>query len=90
MLQEKMKIALVYNKVNEFSIGAIIEEIISKTSIAYEHFPTTQAADIPRRFDLYFRIDHGDYKHDIPESLRPAVFYAIDAHLKKPYKTATI
>jgi len=52
----------------------------------YIHFWTERSSDIPMEFDPYFRIDRGDYKYDIPDDLRPSVFYAIDTHLDKPYK----
>jgi len=81
-----MKIALIYNKENEATTGSYIEKAIKDAGIDYAHFWTQNAGNIPKEFDLYFRIDHGDYKYDIPEGLHPAVFYAIDTHLKKPYK----
>ena len=81
-----MKIALIYNKENEATTGAYIEKVIQNLHIDYEHFWTQHASDIPKNFDLYLRIDHGDYKYDIPEDLHPAVFYVIDTHLDKPYR----
>ncbi|MDO8603483.1 MAG: glycosyltransferase [Candidatus Omnitrophota bacterium] len=81
-----MKIALIYNKENEFTTGAYIEKVIKNAGIEYAHFWTQSSCDIPKEFDLYFRIDHGDYKYDIPADLHPSAFYAIDTHLKKPYK----
>ncbi|UCD15925.1 MAG: glycosyltransferase [Candidatus Omnitrophota bacterium] len=81
-----MKIALIYNKDCEFTTGVHIEKVIKDAAIDYTHFWTKDAHCIPGEFDLYFRIDHGDYKYDIPQNLRPAVFYVIDTHLKKPYK----
>ena len=81
-----MKIALIYNKESEHTTGVYLEKAIKAAGIPYEHFWTEHASSIPKEFDLYFRIDHGDYKYDIPLDLRPAVFWAIDTHLKKPYK----
>ncbi|MFC1514296.1 glycosyltransferase [Candidatus Omnitrophota bacterium] len=81
-----MKIALIYNKSGGFSPITSFDEVIKNAGIHVEHFWTKDAHAIPKKFDLYFRIDHGDYKYDLPDSLRPAVFYAIDTHLKKPYK----
>ncbi|MBN2120464.1 MAG: glycosyltransferase [Candidatus Omnitrophica bacterium] len=81
-----MKIAVIYNKANQYNTAVFIEEVIRESGIRYEHFFTQDAASIPRQFDLYLRIDHGDYKHDLPGDLHPAVFYAIDTHLKKPYR----
>jgi len=41
---------------------------------------------IPANYDLYFRIDHGDYEHDLPAYLKPKVFWALDTHLKHPFR----
>jgi len=81
-----MKIALIYNKPDESTTGAYIEKVFQQARINYQHFWTERAGEIPKDFDLYFRIDHGDYKYDLPKSLHPAVFYVIDTHLKKPFK----
>ena len=81
-----MKIALIYNKPSEFGAPQSIERAIKETGVCYQHFWTKDSDQIPREFDLYLRLDHGDYKDDIPKDLRPSVFYAIDTHLKKPYK----
>ncbi len=81
-----MKIALIYNKENESTTGAYLEKVIRESGLDYRHFWTRDAATISGDFDLYLRIDHGDYKYDIPAHLHPAVFYVIDTHLKKPYR----
>ena len=81
-----MRIALIYNKDCEFTAGATIEDVIKEAGISYEHFWTRDSLAIAREFDLYLRIDHGDYKYDLPVDLHPAVFYVVDTHLKKPYK----
>ncbi|MBU2265902.1 MAG: hypothetical protein KJ977_02575, partial [Candidatus Omnitrophica bacterium] len=81
-----MRIALIYNKDNKSTTGIYIEKVLQENKIDYSHFWTKDANNIPKKFDLYLRIDHGDYKYDIPKDLHPAVFYVIDTHLKKPYK----
>ncbi|MBU0694084.1 MAG: glycosyltransferase [Candidatus Omnitrophica bacterium] len=81
-----MRVALIYNKECECTIGIFIEKVIKNAGIACTHFWTKDSHTIPKEFDLYFRIDHGDYKYDIPKDLHPSIFYAIDTHLKKPYK----
>jgi spore maturation protein CgeB len=81
-----MRIALIYNKETEATTACYIERVMKKLGMDYVHFWTKDSSNIPQEFDLYFRIDHGDYKYDIPDSLRPAVFYAIDTHLEKPYR----
>jgi len=81
-----MRIALIYNKENEATTACYVERVMKKLGMDYVHFWTQDSSRIPQGFDLYFRIDHGDYKYDIPDSLRPAVFYALDTHLEKPYR----
>ncbi|MBP7087905.1 MAG: glycosyltransferase family 1 protein [Candidatus Omnitrophica bacterium] len=81
-----MRLALIYNKENDSTLGAYIERVLKESSINCTHFWTSAAEQIPFGYDLYFRIDHGDYKYDISDKLRPAIFYAVDTHLKKPYR----
>lgn len=81
-----MKLALIYNKDSKSTTGAYIEKVIKQAGIDWTAFGIEDFSPIPKGFDLYFRIDHGDYKYNIGEDLHPAVFYVIDTHLKKPYK----
>lgn len=81
-----MKIALIRDKESESTSAAYIEKVIKRTGINYSVFGVEDFSSIPKGLDLYFRIDHGDYKYDISDQLHPAVFYVIDTHLKKPYK----
>ncbi len=80
-----MKLALIFNKDREDTIGNYFERAASQMGIGFDHFWTSDG-DIPAGYDLYLRIDHGDYKYDIPEHLKPSAFYAIDTHLEKPYR----
>ncbi len=80
-----MKIALVFNKDRQDTTGVYLEKALRKSPHTVDHFWTQDAHKIPARYDLYLRIDHGDYKYDIPEHLRPSAFYAIDTHLDKPF-----
>jgi len=81
-----MKIGLIYNKDVPLTTGTYIERAIKKAGIDYELYGVIDPNAISRGLDLYLRIDHGDYKFDIPQDLHPAVFWVIDTHLKKPYK----
>jgi hypothetical protein len=81
-----MKLALVYNHAVAQTTGSYIEKVIKNAGIDYALFGVSDPSIIPAGFDLYLRIDHGDYKFDLPEHLRPAVFYAIDTHLPKTYR----
>ncbi|MDD4878942.1 MAG: glycosyltransferase [Candidatus Omnitrophica bacterium] len=80
-----MRLALVFNKEREDTIGRYFERAAAKMGIEFDHFWTSNN-NIPAGYDLYLRIDHGDYKYDIPGHLKPSAFYAIDTHLEKPYK----
>jgi len=80
-----MRLALIFNKEREDTIGVYFERAACELGIQFDHFWTSEG-NIPSGYDLYLRIDHGDYKYDIPENLKPSAFYAIDTHLKKPYK----
>lgn len=83
-----MKIALIYNKTNSTVLGPgdYFERIFKAHKIDYSHYPLSANTNIPTTYDLYFRVDHGDYKDVLPRTLKPSVFYAIDTHLKKPFK----
>lgn len=80
-----MKLALIFNKERDDTIGCYFTSAAESLGIAYDHFWTSDP-NIPAGYDLYLRIDHGDYKYDIPGHLKPCAFYAIDTHLEKPYK----
>lgn len=81
-----MKIALIFNKDRTDTTGCYYEKVFRENKLDFTHFPTECAKKIKPGFDLYLRLDHGDYKYDVPFRLRPAAFLAIDTHLKKPCK----
>ena len=80
-----MRVALVFDKVREDTLGVYVERACQTLGISYAHAWTRDAGSIPRGCDLYVRIDHGDYQHDLPEWARPRVFYASDTHLPKSW-----
>ncbi len=80
-----MRLALIFNKEREDTIGCYFERAARHLGISYDHYWTSDDR-IPDGYGLYLRIDHGDYKYDIPTKLRPSAFYAIDTHLNKPYR----
>ncbi|MFH0772257.1 MAG: glycosyltransferase [Candidatus Omnitrophota bacterium] len=80
-----MKLALIFNKEREDTIGCYFERAAVELGISYDHYWTNDSG-IPKGYDLYLRIDHGDYKYDLSFDLRPSAFYVIDTHLRKPYR----
>lgn len=81
-----MRLALVFDKVREDTLGVYFERACQALGIPYAHCWTRDTGAIPRGCELYVRIDHGDYQDDLPEWARPRIFYASDTHLPKSWK----
>ena len=82
-----MKIALFFNDPGGHGhLAHYCRRKFTQLGIPFDHFWTRDAQKVPRTYDLYLRFDHGDYQDDLPIDMHPSVFYAIDTHLKKPYK----
>lgn len=81
-----MKLAVIYDKYNEATLGVHYQKAFEKLGIDVRHFWLKDSRAIEPVFDAYIRIDDGDYKYDISHNkLRPSVFYASDVHLAKPF-----
>lgn len=80
-----MRLALIFDKVREDTVGVYFERACRELGVAYEHAWLRDAQRLAGGCDLYLRIDHGDYREDLPEACRPRVFYAIDTHLPKSW-----
>lgn len=81
-----MKIALVFDHERPDTVGIYFARALQALGIAYDHWWLRDGARIPRAYDLYLRIDHGDYRRDLPAELEPKIFYAVDTHLPGPWK----
>ncbi|MDP2942890.1 MAG: glycosyltransferase [Candidatus Omnitrophota bacterium] len=81
-----MKLAIIFNKEREGTIGCYFERAAKRLGIPFDHYWTKDGEAIPKGYALYLRIDHGDYKYDIPDGLRPSAFFVVDTHLEKPYQ----
>ncbi len=82
-----MRIALIFDKTRADTTGMYFERACRSLGLACDHWWLRDAARIPAAYDLYLRIDHGDdYTTDLPDRLRPAIFYAIDTHLPHSWK----
>ena len=83
-----MKIAIIYDKFREDTLGEYYKKALLDKGHAVEHFWIRNSGDIKPGYDLYFRVDDGEYKYDIPhDRLKPAIFYASDVHLRKPFRS---
>ncbi|MCX5715744.1 MAG: glycosyltransferase [Candidatus Omnitrophica bacterium] len=82
-----MKIAVIYDKFREDVLGEYYKRALERAGHTVEHFWLKDSVCIKPEYDLYFRVDDGDYKFDIPHAkLKPGIFYASDVHLKKPFR----
>ena len=82
-----MKIALIFNKDRLDTTGIYFERALKKSNLDFDYYPVENSKELIKdKYDLFLRIDHGDYKYDLPKSFSPAAFLAIDTHLKKPFK----
>lgn len=81
-----MKIALIFNKEREDTIGIYFAEALKKLGYAFDHYWTKDANSIKEKYSLYLRIDHGDYQYDIPHDLHPAAFYVVDTNIQDAYQ----
>ncbi|MBI2093642.1 MAG: glycosyltransferase [Candidatus Omnitrophica bacterium] len=82
-----MRIALIFDKTRPDTTGTYFERAAKELGLQVEHWWLKEASQIPKAFDLYLRIDHGDdYLKPLPSALHPAVFYAIDTHLPHSWR----
>ncbi len=81
MISTAPRLALVFDRTREDTLGVYFERAYRGLGVAVSHFWTREAHRIPEGYTAYLRIDHGAYDHDLPERLRPRILYAVDTHL---------
>ena len=82
-----MRLALIFDKTRPDTTGIYFERACRSLGLSVDHWWLRDAARIPAQYDLYLRVDHGDdYAVELPNGLRPAVFYAIDTHLSPTWR----
>jgi len=82
-----MRIALIYNRNQRVGLGERCQKILESYSrLEIEQFNLEEIQKIENGFDLYLRIDDGDYFQEIPSYLHPCAWWVADTHLPKPYK----
>ncbi len=81
-----MKIALFYDRQPGVA-GEYFHRALQGLGHTIDQFNLAEAERCPRSsYEVFLRIDHGDYARELPSRLRPAVFYVIDAHLARSWK----
>lgn len=82
-----MKLALIYNRNQRVRMGERCYKVLSGyNDLDISQFDLKEVQELKEGFDLYFRIDDGDYSVSIPERLHPYGWWLSDTHLKKPFK----
>ena len=82
-----MKIALIYDVFREDTLGEYYRRALMRSGHSVSHFWLRHSKEIKPEYDLYFRVDDGEYRFDIPHAvLKPSIFYASDVHLSKPFR----
>ena len=81
-----MKIALFYNK-SPGTVGEYFHRALLSLGEQVDHYPTAGMGDPPGGYDVFLRVDHGDYTADLPKRLKPKAFYAVDTHLNRSWKS---
>ena len=81
-----MKIACFFNQ-SPGTIGEYFRHAFANLGHRVDQVNTAQADQCQDGYDLYLRVDHGDYVHDLPERLHPRAFYVVDAHLARSWKS---
>lgn len=83
----RMRIALIFDKARPDATGIYFERACRALGLAYDHCWLRDAPRLAPTYDLYVRVDHGDdYLVELPDHLRPRVFFAIDTHLAHSWK----
>lgn len=81
-----MKIALFYNR-SPGTVGEYFHRALLSLGEQVDHYPTSGMSDPPTGYDVFLRVDHGDYAADLPRSLKPKAFYAVDTHLARSWNS---
>ena len=75
------KIALIFSKTREDTVGAYIERAFLELGLSFDHYCSTQMAQIPQGYHLYFRVADGYEERKLPFILKPSAYWISDVHL---------
>ena len=76
-----MRIAVIFNLYRPDTIGIYFERALRQMGHEVIQVTPAQLTGLTLPYDLYFRIDDGDYSFLPPNHLRPAVYWVSDTHL---------
>lgn len=82
-----MRVALIYNRNQRTGRGERVQKVLEKyKKLEINQFDLKEIQNVRGGFDLYLRIDDGDYSCGIPFHLHPYVWQISDTHIKKCFK----
>src|SRR3989338_4844358 len=81
-----MRIAIIFNKDRADTTGIYFERALASLGHEVIHAADRDSAALPDGFDLFFKVDDGNYTENLPDRLRPRVYWVSDTHLAKPLK----
>jgi len=84
------RIAIIFNKKRKETTGIYYVEAFKCLGYEVSHYWVSQADGLKvGDYDIYLRIDDGEYNEDIPQHLKPAMLLASDTHMERPRKALT-
>jgi len=81
-----MRIALFFDNFRADTVGIYFERALKNLGHDVVRQEPKDSEKIVGDFDLYWRVDDGFYTENIPERLKPSVYWVSDTHLKKPFQ----
>ncbi len=82
-----MKIALVYDRDSRVGVGERCRRVLEhQPGLQVSQFDLKEIRQVTGGFDLYLRLDDGDYAAPFPAGLHPYAWWVADTHLKHPLR----
>ncbi len=80
-----MKIALVYDRGSRVGVGERCRRVLEhQPGLEVSQFDLKEIRQVTEGFDLYLRLDDGDYAAPFPAGLHPYAWWVADTHLEHP------
>ncbi len=80
-----MKVALVYDRDSRVGVGERCRQVLERRpGLHVSQFNLKEVRQVTGGFDLYLRLDDGDYASPFPDGLHPYAWWVADTHLRYP------
>lgn len=81
-----MRVAVIFDQHRDDTWGIYFLRAFRQLGVEVQHAWLRDAQQLASAFDLYVRVDHGSYEHDLPPTHRPSAFIISETHLAKPFR----